>query len=142
MIINFSEKLESIQNDKRKKEILNQCILKSFIAVTQEVNSILMIMKNENISGADFLEYVEHNTENIQPHLLQRLTEIQGGNLVKLAKALKCDLRKQPQLSKEEIMAIGKQEKVIGADYFMNNDPIIVQNINDYIVELLEMDSI
>ena len=59
MIIDFSEKLESIQNDKRKKEIVCQCVIESFIAVTQEVNSILMILKSEGINPNDIAYFVE-----------------------------------------------------------------------------------
>lgn len=142
MIIDFSERLESSQNNRLKNELICQCLLESFIAATQEINSILIILKNENISPSVFVEYVEKNTDRATPHLLERLTGIQGKNLLNLSKKLNSDLAKLPQLSSEELKELSKKEKSIGADYFMESNPIIVQKMNKYMVELLEMDSI
>lgn len=142
MIINFSEKLESIQNDKRKKEIVCQCVIESFIAVTQEVNSILMILKSEGINPNDIAYFVENNTDRITPRLLQKLTDVQGNNLVRLSKKLKKDLAKHPQLTQDEIEIFDKMEREIGAEYFLNNETIISRKLDKYLTELLEMDSI
>lgn len=142
MIINFSEKLESIQNDKRKKEIVCQCVIESFIAVTQEVNSILMILKSEGINPNDIAYFVENNTDRITPRLLQKLTDVQGNNLVRLSKKLKKDLAKHPQLTQDEIEILDKMEREIGAEYFLNNETIISQKLDKYLTELLEIDSI
>lgn len=142
MIIDFSEKLESIQNDKRKKEIVCQCVIESFIAVTQEVNSILMILKSEGINPNDIAYFVENNTDRITPRLLQKLTDVQGNNLVRLSKKLKKDLAKHPQLTQDEIEILDKMEREIGAEYFVNNETIICQKLDKYLTELLEMDSI
>lgn len=142
MIINFSEKLESIQNDKRKKEIVCQCVIESFIAVTQEVNSILMILKSEGINPNDIAYFVENNTDRITPRLLQKLTDVQGNNLVRLSKKLKKDLAKHPQLTQDEIEILDKMEREIGVEYFLNNETIISQKLDKYLTELLEMDSI
>lgn len=142
MIINFSEKLESIQNDKRKKEIVCQCAIESFIAVTQEVNSILMILKSEGINPNDIACFVENNTDRITPRLLQKLTDVQGNNLVRLSKKLKKDLAKHPQLTQDEIEILDKMEREIGAEYFLNNETIISRKLDKYLTELLEMDSI
>ena len=142
MIINFSEKLESIQNDKRKKEIVCQCVIESFIAVTQEVNSILMILKSEGINPNDIAYFVENNTDRITPRLLQKLTDVQGNNLVRLSKKLKKDLAKHPQLTQDEIEILDKMEREIGAEYFLNNETIISRKLDKYLTELLEMDSI
>lgn len=142
MIIDFSEKLESIQNDKRKKEIVCQCVIESFIAVTQEVNSILMILKSEGINLNDIAYFVENNTDRITPRLLQKLTDVQGNNLVRLSKKLKKDLAKHPQLTQDEIEILDKMEREIGAEYFLNNETIISQKLDKYLTELLEMDSI
>lgn len=142
MIIDFSKKLESIQNDKRRKEIVCKCALDSFIAVTQEINSILMVLKNEGVTPIEFVEYVETSSGRIAPRMLQRLAKVHGGNLLEVSKKLEKDLAKQPRLSGEEIGALRKQEKEIGADYFMENEPIIVKKLNDYLIELLEMDGI
>jgi len=142
MIIDFSEKLESIQNDKRKKEIVCQCVIESFIAVTQEVNSILMILKSEGINPNDIAYFVENNTDRITPRLLQKLTDVQGNNLVRLSKKLKKDLAKHPQLTQDEIEILDKMEREIGAEYFLNNETIISQKLDKYLTELLEMDSI
>ena len=142
MIINFSEKLESVQNGKRKKAIVCQCALDSFIAVTQEINSILMILKNEDITPNEFVEYVENDTDQITARLLQRLAEIQGGNLVSMSKKLREDMAEQPQLTEDELKALSKKQREIGVDYFIDNETIISQKLNKHIVELLEMDSI
>lgn len=142
MIIDFSEKLESIQNDKRKKEIVCQCVIESFIAVTQEVNSILMILKSEGINPNDIAYFVENNTDRITPRLLQKLTDVQGNNLVRLSKKLKKDLAKHPQLTQDEIEILDKMEREIGAEYFLNNETIISRKLDKYLTELLEMDSI
>lgn len=142
MIINFSEKLESVQNDKLRKAIICQCALDSFIAVTQEINSILMILKNEGITPNEFVEYVENDTNQITARLLQRLAEIQGGNLVSMSKKLREDLAEQPQLTEEELKVLSKKQREIGVDYFIDNETIISQKLNKHIVELLEMDSI
>ena len=142
MIIDFSEKLESIQNDKRKKEIVCQCVIESFIAVTQEVNSILMILKSEGINPNDIAYFVENNTDRITPGLLQKLTDVQGNNLVRLSKKLKKDLAKHPQLTQDEIEILDKMEREIGAEYFLNNETIISRKLDKYLTELLEMDSI
>ena len=142
MIVDFSNKLQSIQDDKQRKEIVCKCARDSFIAVTQEINSILMILKNEGIAPIEFVEYVENSSGRIAPRMLQRLAKVHGGNLLELSKKLEKDLAKQPRLSGEEISALSKQEKEIGADYFIENEPIIVKKLNDYLIELLEMDSI
>ena len=142
MIIDFSNKLQSIQDDKQRKGIVCKCALDSFIAVTQEINSILMILKNEGVAPIEFVEYVETSSGRIAPRMLQRLAKVHGGNLLEVSKKLEKDLAKQPRLTGEEISALRKQEKEIGADYFMENEPIIVKKLNDYLIELLEMDSI
>jgi len=142
MIIDFSNKLQSIQDDKQRRKIVCKCAFDSFIAVTQEINSILVILKNEGVTPIEFVEYVETSSGRIAPRMLQRLAKIQGGNLLEVSKKLEKDLAKQPRLTGEEISALRKQEKEIGADYFMENEPIIVKKLNDYLIELLEMDSI
>lgn len=142
MIINFSEKLESVQNGKLKKAIVCQCARDSFIAVTQEINSILIILKNEGITPSEFVEFVENDADQITARLLQRLADIQGGNLVSMSKKLEEDLSKQPQLTEGESKILAKKQREIGADYFIDNETIISQKLNKHIVELLEMDSI
>ena len=142
MIIDFSNKLQSIQEDTQRKGNVCTCALDSFIAVTQEINSILMILKNEGVAPIEFVEYVETSSGRIAPRMLQRLAKVHGGNLLEVSKKLEKDLAKQPRLTGEEISALRKQEKEIGADYFMENEPIIVKKLNDYLIELLEMDSI
>ena len=49
MIINFSEKLESVQNDKLKKAIVCQRARDSFIAVTQEI-AVMMLEQRTGLS--------------------------------------------------------------------------------------------
>ena len=142
MIIDFSKRLRSIQDDKQKREIVCKCALDSFIAATQEINSILIILKNEGITPNEFVEYVENDTDQITARLLQRLAEIQGGNLVSMSKKLREDLAKQPQLAEDELKALSKKQREIGVDYFIDNETIISQKLNKHIVELLEMDSI
>ena len=142
MVVNFCEKLQSVKDGRRKREIICQCALDSFVAVTQEVNSILIILKNEGITPNEFVEYVENDTAQITARLLQRLAEIQGGNLVSMSKKLREDLAKQPQLAEDELKALSKKQREIGVDYFIDNETIISQKLNKHIVELLEMDSI
>ena len=142
MVVNFCEKLQSVKDGRRKREIIRQCALDSFVAVTQEVNSILIILKNEGITPNEFVEYVENDTDQITARLLQRLAEIQGGNLVSMSKKLREDLAKQPQLAEDELKALSKKQREIGVDYFIDNETIISQKLNKHIVELLEMDSI
>lgn len=142
MVVNFCEKLQSVKDDRRKREIICQCALDSFVAVTQEVNSILMILKSEGINPNDIAYFVENNTDRITPRLLQKLTDVQGNNLVRLSKKLKKDLAKHPQLTQDEIMILDKMEREIGAEYFLNNETIISRKLDKYLIELLEMDSI
>ena len=142
MVVNFCEKLQSVKDDRRKREIICQCALDSFVAVTQEVNSILIILKNEGITPNEFIEYVENDTDRVTPLLLQRLTKTHGGNLLSMSEKLDKDLAGQIQLSGEEISILSKREREIGADYFVENNPIISQKLDKYMHELLGMDSI
>lgn len=142
MIVDFSKKIQSIQDGKRKREIVCQCALDSFMAVTQEVNSILIVLKNEGITPNEFIEYVENDTDRVTPRLLQRLAKTQGGNLLSMSEKLDNDLAGQMQLSGEEISILSKREREIGADYFVENNPIISQKLDKYMHELMEMDSI
>lgn len=142
MVLDFSKTFENIQNDKAKKAIICQCALESFIAVTQEINSILLILKNENVTPNEFIEYVENSTDQITPYLLKSLTGVHGKNLTSVSRQLSKDLAKQSQLTLEELKELSKKEKEIGAEYFMECDPLITQRMNKYMVELLKMDSI
>ena len=142
MIIDFSEKLESVQNEKLKRAIICQCALDSFIAVTQEINSILAVLKNEEIAPNELIEYVENKTDRMTPYLLERLTKIHGDNLLRMSEKLNKDLTKYPRLSTEESIELLEKEKELSVDYFMKCNPIISQKLDKYVVELLEKDSI
>lgn len=142
MVVDFCEKLQSVKDDRRRREIICQCALDSFIAITQEVNSILIILKNEGITPNKFVEYVENDTDRVTPRLLQRLAKTHGGNLLSMSEKLDKDLAGKMQLSEEEISILSKQEREIGADYFVESNPIISQKLDKYMHELMEIDSI
>ena len=142
MILDYSERLRVIQDSKAKNDIICQCALDSFVAATQEINSILMILKNEGVTPNDFVKYVENRSGRVTPRLLQRLASVQGNNLLSMSEKLDKDLEKQPKLSADERKELRAREKNIGVDYFMNNDPIITQKLSGRLDELLEADSI
>ena len=105
-------------------------------------STLANVKRRHDADVLEFVEYVETSSGRIAPRMLQRLAKVHGGNLLEVSKKLEKDLAKQPRLSGEEIGALRKQEKEIGADYFMENEPIIVKKLNDYLIELLEMDGI
>ena len=133
---------QAVKDSRHKKEIISKCALDSFIAATQEINSILMILKNEGITPNEFIKYVEDSSGRLDAPLLQKLAKLHGGNLLAMSEQLEKDLAKQTPLSREELKELGRKERGLSADYFAKCDPIIIQKMCGCMDELLEMDSI